>query len=355
MVTLAEILRRHWPAYEAKHQNRLLPSHRRAVAAILRCRTPALGGQVYQCGNCGDTHFAYHSCHHRACPQCGAREATHWIARQQAKLLPVPYFLITFTVPEQLRDLIRSEQKLWYGLLFAETSGSLQDVASNPKYLGADLGFLGVLQTWTRDLRYHPHVHFLVPAAGLRSDGLRWIRPPDPSFFLPQTVLAARLRSRLCQTLRTAHPALFASIPSKVWRLRWKADVQGVGSGVSALKYLAAYVTKTAITSSRLLACDDHTVTFSWRESSTKAWRTTRLLAEAFLHLFLQHILPKGFQRVRYFGWLSPASKLRWQRILALLDWRAPAVPPPEPVPVPECSRCHLPMLLIGLLPRPPP
>jgi hypothetical protein len=355
MVGLAEILRQHWPSYRKAHAACVLPSHEAAVRAILRCRTPELGGQVYRCPQCAHTHFAYHSCNHRACPQCGHHEATAWLDQQKTKLLPVPYYLITFTVPGLLRPFIRHEQKLWYGLLFQQSSATCQDVAQRDKYLGAQLGLLGVLQTWTRDLHYHPHVHYLVPGGGITPDGLRWKRPTSAKAFLPENVLSARFRSRLKQQLQTQHPELFARIPPQVWKQKWVVDVRAVGRGEGALKYLSAYIYKTAITSTRLIACDEHNVTFRYREAKTGQWQTRVLPAHQFLHRFLQHILPAGFQRVRYYGWLCAAAHKRWGAILALLDWKPPQLNEPDPLPPPLCPKCDTPLeWLKQLLPPPP-
>jgi len=354
VIPLAVVLRRHWPAYERKYRARLLPSHRRAVAAILSCRTPALGGQLYRCA-CGQEHYAYHSCNHRACPQCGHADATEWLQRQRCRLLPVPYYLVTFTVPQQLRRLIRSNQKILYALLLTQSAAALQDVARDHKDLGAKLGLMAVLQTWTRDLRYHPHVHCVVPAGGLSPDELRWVTPKRENYFLPQAALATRLRTRLKQALQQDHPALWAQVPSPVWSLNWVADVQPVGSGEPALKYLAAYVYRTAFSAERILADDGQHITFSYRDSKQSKTQFARLPIEAFLHCFLQHVLPTGFQRVRYFGWLAPAAKARWQRILALLDYQPTAPVSPPPLAPPLCPRCNKPMLLLGQLPRAPP
>ena len=354
MVCLAEVLRRHWPAYEQKYRARLLPSHRRAVAAILSCRTPALGGQLYRC-DCGREHYAYHSCNHRACPRCGHAGASEWLNRQRRKLLPVPYYLVTFTVPAQLRESIRSHQKSLYPLLLRESAGALQDVGRDHKDLGAELGILAVLQTWTRDLRYHPHVHCVVPAGGLSADRLRWVSPKREGYFLPERLLAARFRTRLKQALQQHHPLLFIQIPRAAWSLGWVADVQPVGTGEPALKYLAAYVYRTAFSAERVLADDGQLVTFTYKDSKDRHMRTVRLTAERFLHRFLQHVLPPGLQRVRHFGFLSAAAKARWQRVLALLDWRPPPTVPPPPTPVPLCPCCEKPMTLIGRLPRAPP
>ena len=268
MIALAEVLRRHWPAYEKKFGAALLPSHRRAVACILTCRTPALCGQLFRCPKCGQAHYAYHSCNHRACPQCGAADATEWIERRKLKLLPVPYSLITFTVPEALRGWLRSHQQLGYTLLVRERAGALQDVAGREKYLGGALGILSVLHTWGRQLQFHPHVHCVVPAGALRKDGLRWVRPTAPDFFLPYPVLAARFRNRLRNLLRTEHPDEFRQIAAAVWRQAWVVNVQPAGSGEGALKYLSAYVYRTALGNHRILADEHGHVTFRYQDSA---------------------------------------------------------------------------------------
>jgi Putative transposase/Transposase zinc-binding domain len=353
LVSLAQVLRRHWPAYERKFGARLLPSHRRAVQAILACRTPALGGHLYRC-DCGRHEFVYHACNHRVCPQCGHADATQWLEHQRRRLLPVPYYLVTFTVPEQLRPFFHSHQRILYSLLLQHCANALLDVGRDHKDLGAQLALLAVLQTWTRDLRYHPHVHCVVPGGGLSQNALRWVRPRYPGHFLPDTVLALRLRTRFKQALRAHHPQLFQSIPARVWALHWVANIQPVGSGEPALKYLSAYVYRTAFSSEKILSDDGHHLTFAYRDHTGQR-RTASLTPQEFLSRFLQHVLPRRFQRVRYFGWLSPAAKTRFQRIAALLDWKAPAPLPTPPRPGPICPCCHKPMFRLGRLPRSPP
>ncbi len=353
MVSLADVLRRHWPAYKQRFGSRLLPSHQRAVQAILSCRTPALGGQLYRC-DCGRHEFVYHSCNHRACPQCGHADASHWLEKQRRRLLPVPYHLVTFTVPEQLRPFFYSHQLILYSLFLQQCAHALLEVGRDHKDLGAQLGLLAVLQTWTRDLRFHPHVHCVVPGGGLSQNGLRWVRPRYPDHFLPDTVLALRLRTRFKNTLKKVHPQLFAAIPAKVWALKWVANIQPVGSGEPALKYLAAYVYRTALSSEKILSDDGSHITFAYRDNTGQR-QTASLTPHAFLDRFLQHVLPRGFQRIRYFGWLSPAAKTRFERIAALLDWKAPALKPPSPLPAPTCPCCQKPMFLFARLPRAPP
>jgi hypothetical protein len=351
---VADIFRAAWPGYIAKFGRLIPPEQHTAARAILRCRTPALGGQLYRC-DCGREHYAYHSCNHRACPKCGYDDNALWLAKQQTRLLPVPYFLVTFTVPEQLRQPIRSAKRLWYGALLKESAAALQDIAAHDRYLGAQLGLLAVLQTWTRDLRYHPHVHLLVPGGGLSADGLRWKRLKDPQFLFPQAKLAARFKGRLKAWLQKDHPELLAQVPTKVWWIKWVPDVQAVGSGAAALKYLAAYVHRGPIHPSRIQSWDGINVTFRYRDSHAKEQPRT-LTGQQFIRRLLQHVPPKGFQRVRHYGWLSRAANAKWQRILALLDWKAP--PPillPAPPTPPLCPCCGKPTRLIGTLPRQPP
>jgi len=271
-----------------------------------------------------------------------------------ANLLPVPYYLITFTVPAQLRQVIRSHQKDLYPLFLREGAGALRDIARDHKDLGAQIGFLAVLQTWTRDLRYHPHVHCVVPGGGLSPDRLRWINPKRAGYFLPQAVLALRFRTRLRQALQQLHPQLYVQIPRAAWALAWVADVQPVGTGEPALKYLAAYVYRTAFSAERILADDGQAITFAYRDNQGRPG-TVRLSPERFLHRFLQHVLPRGLQRIRHFGFLSAAATAQWQRVLALLDWKPlPRIlPPPQPPPL--CPVCQKPMALIGQLARAPP
>jgi hypothetical protein len=353
VIELAEVLARYWPAYQQRFGEKILPSHHRAVRAILACRTALLGGETYRC-DCGQFHFAYHSCNHRACSKCGHQDATDWIQRQSTRLLPVPYFLVTFTLPGKLRALFQSHQKQLYALFFGESAAALQDIAAEPKYLGADLGFLGVLQTWSRQLWFHLHVHYIVPGAGLRADGLRWMRLKNAEYFLPEKVLALRFKTRLRLALQQL-PELFSQIPPEVWEQKWVVDIEAVGSGVPALKYLANYVYKSAFGSQRILADDGQFIYFRYQDSDDGSWKTAQVSPEEFIRRFLQHVLPRGFQRVRYFGWLSPAAKAKRLRIFALLDWKVPGLLAPTPLPWPLCPSCQKPMHHIGRFIRGPP
>ena len=201
MITLNDIFRQYGAAYRARHGDRMLPSHRAAMAALEACRTEALGGHLYTCPSCATTRYSYHSCKNRHCPSCQQNSAQTWLGRQQDLLLPVPYFLVTFTLPPALRDLARSHQRQLYSMLFQASAAALQHLAHDPRFLGGQIGLFGVLQTWTRDLRFHPHVHYLVPAIALGSDGqLR--RPHNPAFLVPSKPLAMLFRAKLRAVLR---------------------------------------------------------------------------------------------------------------------------------------------------------
>lgn len=349
--------------------------HREVLKKILACRTPALGGQLFQCPVCPGFHYRYHSCNDRHCPQCGQTDADDWLQRQQARLLlPTPYFLATFTVPEALRHFIRSHQQIALDLLFACSAQALQDLAREPRRLGADLGFLGVLHTWSRTLIYHPHIHYLIPGGGLSPDGRQWIAAPK-KYLLPVKALGAHVRTLFQTRLQTQHPELFAQVPAKLWKRHWNVDCRPAGSGLNALRYLSRYVFKTATANRKLRQLSDGRVLWNYRESNTGQPASLKLEPLQFMARFLQHILPRGFARVRTFGWLHPAAKVRANRVRALLRqqplltpaeqqaWNPPPAdsnPPTDPEPeasaapepvaaaTPLCPRCHKPMQLVG-------
>lgn len=315
MITLNDIVRRYAPAYRAQYAQRMLPSHRAALAAIEACRTQALGGHVYTCPACATTRYSYHSCKNRHCPTCQQDTAQDWLSRQHALLLPVPYFLLTFTLPPSLRELARTHQRQLYSLLFRASAASLQQLALDPRFLGGQIGMLGVLQTWTRDLRFHPHVHYLVPAIGVAVDGaIR--RPRNPAFLVPVKALALLFRAKLRAALRQSE--LYAHVAPETWRQAWVVDCRAVGSGAAALKYLAPYIFRVALSNNRIVSVQDERVTFRYRDGTTKQVRTCTLPALTFLSRFLQHVLPKGLVKVRYYGLFSR----RQRRLLSQIRQR---------------------------------
>lgn len=305
MLEVADIFRLHGPAYRQKFGDRLLPSHRRAMQDIETCRTEALGGQLYFCKQCQEQRYSYHSCKNRHCPKCQNEQANDWLQEQQSLLLPTHHFLVTFTLPAELRPLARSHQKTIYNLLFRTSSAALQQLAQDPRFVGARLGMVGVLHTWTRQLLYHPHVHYIVTGGGLTDDG-RW-RSSRKDFLLPVEALSPIFRAKFRDALKQTE--LFAQVPPRVWRKDWVVHAEPVGSGTQAFQYLAPYVFRVAISNNRLCTLHDGQVTFTYKESATDQFKRSTLTAEEFIRRFLQHVLPPRFIKVRYYGLLSPAHR----------------------------------------------
>jgi hypothetical protein len=279
-----------------------------------------LGGELFGCPDCAKFHYRYHSCNDRHCPLCGATDADQWLQQQRQRLLlPVPYFLLTFTVPDPLRGWIRCHPKVGYELLFEASAQALQDLAANPKRLGAHLGMLGILHTWSRTLIYHPHIHYLIPGGGLSSDQRQWL-PSRPKFLLPFKPLAQHFRTLFRQQLQKRQPQALSQLPASIWRQPWVVDSQAVGSGQNALAYLARYIFKTATGNRPLAALPSGQVLWPYRDSKTGQPKSIPLPPTELIRRFLQHVLPKGFCRVRLFGWLHPAAKIRGNRVRALLQ-----------------------------------
>lgn len=376
-----ELFVRHGPAYLERFGPSMPGRQREVLEGILRCRTPALGGQLFTCPDCGAHHYRYHSCNDRHCPLCGQTDADQWLARQESRLLlPTNYFLVTFTLPEPLRHWMRSHPKAEYDLFFETSAQALQDLAANPKHLHASLAMLGILHTWSRTLIYHPHIHYLIPGGGLSLDQRQWT-PAKAKFLLPVYPLSDHFRHLFYQALQKQHPQ--AGLPRKIWKQRWVVHCQPVGSGQQALQYLSRYIFKTATGNRPLKLLPDGRLRWSYRDNATGQPAHQDLRPQELLRRFLQHVLPSGYHRVRLFGWFHPASRRKLNRVRALLKqsplltqaerdaWQPgeevfEAVPPAEnkPACTPECSHCKKPMVLVGhwragqsplVMARPPP
>ena len=318
---LADIFRQYGPAYRLKYADQILPSHRQAMRAIEQCRTEVLGGQVYACPACCEVQYSYHSCRNRHCPKCQNDKAQEWLEAQQDLLLPVPYFMLTFTLPGALNEIVRSNQSLLYNLVFRVSAAATQQLAKDAHYVGGQIGMVGILHTWGRNLAYHPHIHYLVPAGGLAGDGKAWL-PARQDFLLPVKALSKIFRGKFWQALQKT--ALFTQIPPKVWQQEWVVHCKPVGNGRTALKYLAPYVFRVAISNRRLVKLENDQVTFRYRATDTNQLKLCTLSAEAFIHRFLQHVLPKGFVKVRYFGFFAPGCRKRLVALRQLLVQKYP-------------------------------
>jgi hypothetical protein len=309
---LADIFRLHGARYLERFGQNMLPSHRRALRDLCNCRTAALGGQLYVCDHCGREHYVYHSCRNRACPKCHGKDTEAWLAARRQELLPVPYFHVVFTVPQQLRDLVRTHQKALYPILMKAAARSLIKLAADPHYVGGLIGVLAVLHTWRRTLTYHPHVHCLVPGGGLLADG-QW-RPTRQDYLVPVRALSALFRGIFLDLLGKALPGV--AVPRAVWKHEWVAHCKPAVQGAeNVLTYLGRYVHRVAITDSRILSTDDGKVTFRYQNAKDRRWRTMTVTGVEFMRRFLQHVLPKGVHKVRYYGLWAPSNKARLQEI----------------------------------------
>ena len=317
---LADIFRQYGPAYRQAHP---LPLHqRKLMQAIETCRTPAMGGSVDWCGHCHYAHIQYRSCRNRHCPKCQGLARAQWLERRQAEMLPVEYFHVVFTVPESIANIAFYNKEVVYDILFRATAQTLLTVASDPKRLGVDMGFFAVLHTWGQNLLHHPHLHCVVAGGGLSADGTWWISC-RPGFFLPVRVLSRLFRRLFLEYLLTAFDAGKLAFFSSLEPLRerraflqhlaptreteWVVYAKRPFAGPEqVLDYVGRYTHRVAISNNRLLDIDNEKVSFRYKDYRHESQQKTMTLdAEEFIRRFLLHILPDGFQRIRYYGFLG--------------------------------------------------
>lgn len=345
MITLAAIIERFESDYFAQYGASSLPSHAKALAAMKRCRTQLAPRMLAHCGACGEQRVVPHSCGHRNCPHCQAHESQQWIERQLQRQVPASYFMLTFTVPAELRELAWQNQSWFYAKLFDCAWETVNDFSHNDKKLQGNPGAVAVLHTHSRRLDYHPHVHLVMPAAALdvqnnlwrtkcakASNGLRQDKP----YLFNHKALAKVFRAKLLAAISQEGLALPARLPEK-----WVVDCKCVGSGEKALVYLGRYLYRGVIQEKDILSCADGQVSFRYRDAKTSKMQVRSLSGAAFLWLLLQHVLPKGFRRARNFGFLHPNSK----RLIALLHLVLKVVPPSvqawvKPRPTLRCPCC---------------
>jgi len=318
VLTLGDILRRHGAEYLERYGASVPWEHRRIIALLSACRTGELGRVRWRCEDCAQMHVTPRSCGNRHCPGCQSQKNEQWFAEQSQRRLEVPYFLLTFTLPETLRRFVRSHQRVCYRALFRAASAALRKLARDPRFLGAQqLGFTAVLHTWGRAMTYHPHLHVVVPAGGVTADGERWIAS-RPDFLVPVKALSKIFRAKFQTEMQRA--GLLEDIDPAVWSEAFVTDSRAVGDGESTLGYLSRYVFRVAISNARLISCEDARVKLRWKPSGSRRWRTMELGAMEFIRRFLQHVLPPGFQKVRHYGFLSTASALSHQDVRELVS-----------------------------------
>jgi hypothetical protein len=377
---MADIFRHHGEAYRQAHAGHLGRTERRIMSAIEACRTATLGGHVERCVECGLVRIAYNSCRNRHCPKCQGPARLAWLTERQSELLPVPYFHVVFTLPAAAAEIAFQNKAAVYAILFKVAAEALTTIAADPKHLGAEIGFIGVLHTWGQNLQHHPHVHYLVPGGGLSLDGTRWVSC-RPGFFLPVRVLSRLFRRLFLEKLGAAFkagklgffgalagladPAVFVRRLAALRRIEWVVFAKRPFAGPAAvLAYLGRYTHRVAIANSRLVALAGDQVSFRWRDyRHHNKHKVMTLAADEFIRRFLLHALPDGFHRIRHYGFLANhgcAEKLAQCR--ALLAATAAASPdshqdskrPSDPAPD-LCPACGGHMEPIGWFPRPRP
>jgi hypothetical protein len=322
MIEVADVFRRFAADYLSAHGASMVPSHQRAIEDILNCRTAALGGQVWRCDTCDTEMFSYHSCRNRSCPKCHTAQIQKWLEHRQAEMLPVPYFHITVTVPAELREVLRANQRDGYGVLMQASAAGIIELARDPRYVGGTVAVLAVLHTWTQQLNLHPHVHCLVSGGGISGDANTW-HSARRKFLLPIKALAKLVRGKFRASLRRKRPDLV--IADAIWRVPWILHVTAWGNGEQAvLDYLARYVFRIALTNARIVGLDEKTVTIQYKDRRTGRPRTCRLSGEEFMRRFLQHVLPRGFHKVRYFGLWHPIQRHNAARVRQMLQLQVP-------------------------------
>jgi hypothetical protein len=324
---VADIFRDHGPAWRKANAGHVSLSQLKVMSAIERCRTAALGGHVARCEDCGHTVIAYNSCRNRHCPKCQGVAAKQWLAAREAELLPVPYYHVVFTLPAPIAEIAFQNKAAIYGMLFKASAETMMTIAADPKHLGASIGITAVLHTWGSAMTHHPHVHMIVPGGGISRDGQRWIAC-RPGFFLPVRVLSRLFRRLFLDKLTAAHAAgrlaffgdhaaladaqAFAAYLAPLRQAEWVVYAKKpFGGPESVLAYLSRYTHRVAIANSRLLALDDRSVTFKWKDYRSKGpdrYKAMTLAVGEFIRRFLMHVLPKGFHRIRHYGLFAKPS-----------------------------------------------
>jgi len=348
MGSMGEIFRAHGPEYRARFADRMSLDQLRAMRDIEACHTPAAGEALWRCPRCRKRHFTFVGCGNRHCPACGNTRAEQWLRKHCALLLSgVVYHLITFTVPDGLRRAIRSHPREMLEMLMRLSASTLLDVSANEKWLGATPGLTAVLHTWTRQTEYHPHVHFIGTGGGLNEQG-QWV-DAHPKFLVPVHALSSVFRARFRDQLREQYPEIFARVKPNVWKQHaWVVHSEPVGAGETTLAYLARYVYRVALSQRAILQHDSNCITVRYRKSDTNKVRTMRLVPQEFIRRFLQHVLPSGFRKIRYFGLHHSSKRPTLKLLQAAMAIRAGSplpVPPPDTETFrPACPDCDAPM-----------
>jgi hypothetical protein len=389
---VADIFRQAGPSYRQHYADALSRGQRCVMSAIERCRTAALGGHVEQCDSCGHQRIAFNSCRNRHCPKCQSLVRAQWLEDRHADIIPVQYFHVVFTLPEEIAAIAYQNKAVVYDILFHATAETLRTIAADPKHLGAEIGFIAILHTWGQNLLHHPHLHCVVPGGGLSADGERWISC-RPGFFLPVRVLSRLFRRLFLAQLQAAFeaghlrffnaleplqaPRAFARHLAPARRTEWVVYAKPpFGGPKHVLEYLGRYTHRVAISNNRLIDFGEGKVTFRWKDYRHESrQKVMRLEAQEFIRRFLLHVLPAGFQRIRHYGLLANRYRaVKLARCRQLLAEPAPVAEVPDVAldyrdryqlltgkslrDCPKCGHGHMACIetfLPGAMPRGPP
>lgn len=351
-MSIREIFRIWGPAYLKTFDSEIPSHHRKVIHSIINCRTPELGTIVCGCEHCGNMISLYRSCGDRHCPTCQGEKALRWFDLRVERLLPVDHFMITCTVPAVFREFFRTNQRFAYSALFTATSSTLSSLARASTSVPGDTpGFFGVLHTWGRNLQYHPHIHYIVPAGAFDSTDHSWHSCPH-AFYLPVRVMSKQIKSSFFKLMRAA--GLLHLLSQDAWEKDWNVNSQPAGNGQRAVRYLASYVFRTAISDHRIIAVDDQ-VSFRYTDTRTGNTGIMRLSPFEFIRRFLQHVLPAGFMKIRYYGFMHSSTSIPVKLAVALLEALF-SVRPCTPSPaasgstIPPCERCNGPMIFLRFI-----
>ena len=318
MYSINEIFRNFGPEYIQLFGKSMPNEHHKVIDAIIKCRTPECGLVIYECAGCGEQHISFRSCGNRHCPACQNHKTRLWVEKQMSQQLPGHYFMITVTLPEQLRSFTRSNQRAVYAAMFKASSETIKKLSPDPKYIGGDLpGFFGVLHTWGRQLPYHPHIHYIVPGGAILKEDGSW-HPSRIDFYLPVKAMSKIVRAKFYEEMKKE--GLLSQINPEVWNIDWNINCQAIGDGENSIKYLSAYVFKVGISDSRIIKVENREVYFQYKKKGSNRWRTMHLDVMEFIRRFLQHVLPTGFMKIRYYGFMHPSCSITIDEIKTIME-----------------------------------
>ena len=327
MGIIKNIFQNFGPEYLQKYEEVMPANHKKVINAIINCKTDMYGTSIYQCQDCNKPHLIPLSCGNRHCPNCQYQKTRKWLNKQLHNQLPGPHFMVTFTVPDQIRDFIKAHQKTAYAAMFTAASQAIKKLAADPKHIGGDLpGFFGVLHTWGRQLQYHPHIHFVVAGCALDKINMTY-HPSRNDFYLPVKPLGIIYKAKFIELMR--EQGLYKQIPAIAWKPAWNVNCEaghnssnGGSENIAAenaTKYLAPYVFRVAISDSRIAKVTDQAIVIKYKKKKSNRQRTTEFKPMEFLRRFLQHVLPKGFMKIRYYGFMHPSCAVELKKVQEII------------------------------------